>query len=224
MEEKEIVEATINHVKHVLKDSERGHDWFHVLRVYRQANLIALNEPGNKLVIKLAALLHDIADSKFHQGDETLGPKRAEEFLINLGLRMEIITPVVDIIKHISYSSNIDGSTYTSPELDVVQDADRLDALGAIGIARAFHYGGYKNREIYNPDIPPQTDLTKAEYKKSVNPTLNHFYEKLLLLKDKMNTATGKRIAQERHEFLLVYLNQFYKEWNEYQQTTGEII
>ncbi|MDZ4709239.1 MAG: HD domain-containing protein [Saprospiraceae bacterium] len=216
MEENEILQRTIFYVQQTLKDSERGHDWFHILRVYRQADLISLSEPGDKQVIRLAALLHDIADSKFHMGDENLGSEKARAFLFSLELPLILIEKVSAIVKDISYSSNLEKENPKTEELKIVQDADRLDAIGAIGIARAFHYGGYKNREIYNPDLPPQTSMNKALYKTSNSPTLNHFYEKLLLLKDKMNTTTGKKMAQSRHEFLEIYLNQFYKEWNEF--------
>lgn len=216
MEENEMVQRTISYVQQTLQHSEKGHDWLHILRVYRQANFIANYEPGNKLVVALGALLHDIADSKFHGGDESLGPQQARRFLSDLGLPDVLVDQVVFIVKNISFSSGLSGIKTSSPELDIVQDADRLDALGAIGIARAFHYGGYKNREIYNPDIPPVSGLSGEAYKNNSGPTLNHFYEKLLLLKDKMNTPTGKKMAQPRHDFLENYLSQFYKEWNEY--------
>lgn len=216
MEENEMVQRTISYVQQTLQHSEKGHDWLHILRVYRQANFIANYEPGNKLVVALGALLHDIADSKFHGGDESLGPQQARRFLSDLGLPDVLVDQVVFIVKNISFSSGLSGIKTSSPELDIVQDADRLDALGAIGIARAFHYGGYKNREIYNPDIPPVSGLSGKAYKNNSGPTLNHFYEKLLLLKDKMNTPTGKKMAQTRHDFLENYLSQFYKEWNEY--------
>lgn len=215
MEENDIIDQTITFVRQTLKDSEKGHDWFHILRVYGLANRIAAIEPGDKLVIQLAALLHDIADSKFHGGDETLGPARAFAFLKNLGLPDELVDQVIMVIKNISYSSGLDREKQLTPELAIVQDADRLDAIGAIGIARAFHYGGYKNREIFNPEIPPRQNLSRETYKKSDSPTLNHFYEKLLLLKDQMNTPSGKKLAESRHAFLELYLKQFYVEWNE---------
>ena len=214
MEEHEIIQRTITYVQHTLKDTERGHDWLHVWRVYRQADLISTHEPGDKLVIRLGALLHDIADSKFHQGDETLGPEKAKAFLTSLKLPQDIIDQVTTLVKDISFHSNLEKDMPKTAELKIVQDADRLDALGAIGIARAFHYGGYKNREIYNPDLPPLSSFTAESYKKNEGPTLNHFYEKLLLLKDKMNTRTGKNLAQSRHEFLEIFLSRFYREWN----------
>jgi uncharacterized protein len=214
VENDEIIQRTIIYVRHTLKDSERGHDWSHIWRVYRQANLIAAHEPGDKLVIRLGALLHDIADSKFHEGDETLGPEKAKSFLSSLGLPQDIIDQVTTLVKDISFHSNLEQEMPKTEELKVVQDADRLDALGAIGIARAFHYGGFKNREIYNPDLPPLSSMTAEAYKKGEGSTLNHFYEKLLVLKDKMNTQTGKNLARSRHEFLEIFLNRFYKEWN----------
>ena len=161
----------------------------------------------------LGALLHDIADSKFHAGDETIGPKIAREFLFELNVDSKVIEHVVNIIENISFKGGNEAQKFKSPELDVVQDADRLDAIGAIGIARCFNYGGFKNRALYNPDIKPNLNMNKAEYKTSNAPTINHFYEKLLLLKDKMNTKTGKLIANERHVYMLNFLDQFYSEW-----------
>ena len=165
-------------------------------------------------MVQLGALLHDIADSKFHDGDETLGPKLARDFLNSIQVEKKVIDHVINIIENISYGSSLNPSkTFKSPELDVVQDADRLDALGAIGIARTFNYGGFKNRALYNPDILPDLNMSQETYKKSTAPTINHFYEKLLLLKDLMNTKTGKQIAQKRHEYMEGFLEQFYAEW-----------
>ncbi|MGB5434993.1 MAG: HD domain-containing protein [Maribacter sp.] len=217
MKESEIIEKTIAFVKETLKEAEGGHDWFHIQRVYLNSEQIARGEDADFLVVSLGALLHDIADAKFHHGDETIGPKMALEFLESTGVDQKTIAHVVAIIKNISFKNSLskDGQPqFGSKELQIVQDADRLDAMGAIGIARAFHYGGFKNRELYNPDIAPNLNLTKEEYKKSKAPTLNHFYEKLLLLKDKMNTKTGKKMAEERHTYMLNFLKQFYKEWN----------
>ena len=214
MTEKEIIDHTIAFVKHELRESERGHDWWHVHRVYQNALRISRSEPGDPLIVRLAALLHDIADAKFHGGDESIGPAKARTFLNSLDVRISVIDQVVSLIENISYKSNIDANPIRTPELDIVQDADRLDAIGAIGIARAFHYGGYKNREIYNPEIPPLTELTGEKYKNSTAPTLNHFYEKLLRLKDLMNTPTGRRMATERHRFMEDFLDRFYKEWD----------
>ncbi|WP_066223207.1 HD domain-containing protein [Formosa haliotis] len=208
------IQTTINFVKQQLEDAEGGHDWFHIERVYKNAKLIAKTEPVDLFIVELGALLHDIADSKFHDGDETLGPKIASAFLKDIDVDEDTINHVINIIKNISYKGGNFKATFSSPELQVVQDADRLDAIGAIGIARTFNYGGFKNRAIYNPDIAPNLNMTKEEYKNSTAPTINHFYEKLLLLKDKMNTETGKKIAIQRHEFMTLFLDQFYAEWN----------
>ena len=208
-----LIDNTILFVKEKLKDAEAGHDWFHMQRVYKNALLIADGEECDIEVVKLGALLHDIADSKFHDGDESVGPKVAREFLESQNASEEIIVHVVNIIENISFKGGNFEKKFTSKELEIVQDADRLDALGAIGIARTFNYGGFKNRPLYNPDIAPNLNMSKEEYKNSESPTLNHFYEKLLLLKDKMNTQTGKQIAQERHRFMELFLSQFYAEW-----------
>ena len=208
-----LIDKTILFVKEKLKDAEAGHDWFHMQRVYKNALLIADGEQCDLEVVKLGALLHDIADSKFHDGDESVGPKVAREFLESQNASEEIIVHVVNIIENISFKGGNFEKKFTSKELEIVQDADRLDALGAIGIARTFNYGGFKNRPLYNPDIAPNLNMSKEEYKNSESPTLNHFYEKLLLLKDKMNTETGKKIAEERHRFMELFLSQFYAEW-----------
>lgn len=216
MTETQLVEATIAFVKKTLQGAEGGHDWFHIQRVFRNTLLIAKDEKVDILTVSLAALLHDIADAKFHKGDEAIGPKLASDFLKSLAVDKKTIGHVIKIIKNMSFKNNLGESVknpFDSLELQVVQDADRLDAIGALGIARAFNYGGFKNRPIYNPDIAPKLNMSKAEYKKSEAPTINHFYEKLLLLKNRMNTDTGKKLADERHQFMLVYLEQFYKEW-----------
>jgi len=212
MEHAEIVEKTVAFVKQTLKDAEGGHDWWHIHRVWNNARLIAQTEQADALIVELAALLHDIADSKFHNGDEEIGPQTAGNFLISVNVDAETIHHVQQIIRHISFKSGFDKKEFHSIELDIVQDADRLDAIGAIGIARAFSYGGFKGRELYNPEVAPNLNMTKAEYKASTAPTINHFYEKLLLLKDKMNTQAGKQLAQQRHDFMLAYLEQFYSE------------
>lgn len=209
-----LIDTTIAFVQQQLKDAEGGHDWFHIERVYKNALLIAQEETCDKTVVALGALLHDIADSKFHHGDETIGPRIAREFLEGQQVDEKIIAHVVSIIENISFKGGNFEKKFHSKELNVVQDADRLDALGAIGIARTFNYGGFKNRVIYNPNIAPKLGMSKTEYSASESPTLNHFYEKLLLLKDKMNTPAGIKIAQERHEFMETFLSQFYAEWN----------
>ncbi|MES2487255.1 MAG: HD domain-containing protein [Bacteroidota bacterium] len=208
-----LIHKTINFVKQQLDGAEGGHDWFHIQRVYNNALLIAKGEPCNLLVVQLGALLHDVADSKFHDGDETVGPKVARRFLESHNVDEQTIVHVSAIIENISFKGGNFEKKFSSIELDIVQDADRLDALGAIGIARTFNYGGFKNRPLYNPDIAPQLNMSKEQYKATEAPTLNHFYEKLLLLKDRMNTPTGKTIAQGRHAFMENFLAQFYAEW-----------
>jgi uncharacterized protein len=211
-EQKQLILQTEQFVKEELKDAEGGHDWWHIYRVWKLARHIAEKEKVDMLVVELSALLHDIADSKFHDGDEHIGPQKAETFLKSIHVPDTVITHVVDIIRNISFKGGHTGNFY-SPELGVVQDADRLDALGAIGIARTFNYGGFKNRVIYDPEILPDLQMTKEQYKKSTAPTINHFYEKLLLLKDRMNTTAGRELALERHTFMQTFLDQFYKEW-----------
>ena len=210
----DLIYNTIAFVKQELQNAEGGHDWFHIERVYKNSILIAKEENCDGLIVQLGALLHDIADSKFHDGDETKGPKVAREFLKSQNVEEEIIVHVINIIENISFKGGNFEKKFTSKELEIVQDADRLDAIGAIGIARTFNYGGFKNKLIYNPEILPNLSMTKEEYKSNNAPTINHFYEKLLLLKDKMNTETGKKIAQERHRFMEVFLEQFHAEWN----------
>lgn len=200
-------------VKQQLTHAEGGHDWFHILRVFNNALLIAKDEKVDVFVVQLGALLHDIADSKFHNGDETVGPKVARKFLLEINVDPSVIEHVVKIIENISFGGGNELQKFNSPELDVIQDADRLDAIGAIGIARAFNYGGFKNRAMYDPEIQPNLKMSKEEYKASNAPTINHFYEKLLLLKDKMNTKTGQRLAADRHKFMEEFLEQFYAEW-----------
>jgi uncharacterized protein len=216
MNKEKIIAATIAFVKKELKNAEGGHDWFHIERVYKNTILISKDEKVDTFIVSLGALLHDIADPKFYNGDETIGPKVAAEFLKKENVNSKTITHVINIIKYISFKNSLSktGKKFTSKELEVVQDADRLDAIGAIGIARCFNYGGFKNRTLYNPEILPNLEMTKEQYKKSDAPTINHFYEKLLLLKDKMNTKTGKKIALERHQYMEQFLTQFYNEWN----------
>jgi uncharacterized protein len=208
-----LIEKTIHFVKETLAQAEGGHDWFHIERVYKNALLIAASEVCDLEIVQLGALLHDIADSKFHDGDETIGPKTARFFLESENVASETIEHVIAIIENISFKGGNVERKFSSIELDIVQDADRLDAIGAIGIARTFNYGGFKNRTLYNPEIAPNLFMSKEEYKNSEAPTINHFYEKLLLLKDKMNTVSGKQLAQQRHHYMEDFLEQFYAEW-----------
>lgn len=213
MNREEIILETETYVKKELEKAEGGHDWWHIYRVRNNALLIAVTESCDELVVELAALLHDIADSKFHDGDEEIGPEKARFYLDTLPLKPVVVDHVVNIIRNISFKGGHFHRGFRSKELDVVQDADRLDAMGAIGIARAFNFGGYKGRLLYDPGIKPDLKMDRETYKKSAAPTLNHFYEKLLLLKDRMNTETGRRLAEERHQFMETYLAQFYREW-----------
>lgn len=214
MNNQQIIKNTEAFVKNALKNAEGGHDWFHILRVWNNAKLIAKNENVDGFVVELGALLHDIADSKFHDGDETIGPKIAREFLESQQVDKSIIVHIENIISNISFKGGNFEQKFNSPELEVIQDADRLDAIGAIGIARTFNYGGFKNRPLYDPEIAPNLNQSKEAYKNSEAPTINHFYEKLLLLKDRMNTFTGRKIAANRHQYMEHFLNQFYDEWN----------
>ncbi len=210
----QLIENTISFVKEKLQGAEAGHDWFHIERVWKLSKKIAETENCNFLVVELSALLHDIADSKFHNGDETLALQISRGFLENQNVPEEIIGQVLFIIKNISFKNRGEAPENLPVELKIVQDADRLDAIGAIGIARTFNFGGFKNNVMYHPEIPPNLNQTKEEYKKSDGTTINHFYEKLLFLKDLMNTEKGKEIASERHDFMLKFLDEFYKEWN----------
>jgi uncharacterized protein len=214
MNQETVIQKTVDFVKKALFDAEGGHDWWHIYRVWKLSKHIAQTEEVDNFVVELGALLHDIADSKFHNGDEEVGPRKAREFLSSLDVREEVIIHVENIISNISFKGGKHTQKFKSLELDVVQDADRLDAIGAIGVARTFNYGGHKGREIYNPEIKPNLNMTKEEYKNSNAPTLNHFYEKLLLLKDRMNTNTGKSMAEHRYKYMEQFLDEFYKEWN----------
>ncbi len=209
-----VIEKTIDFVKDVLSDAEGGHDWWHIYRVWKLSKHIAKTEDVDDFVVELGALLHDIADSKFHDGDEDAGPRKARSFLTSLNIDEAIIVHIENIISNISFKGGNHTQKFRSPELDVIQDADRLDAMGAIGIARTFNYGGYKGRELYNPEISPNLNMTREEYKNSNAPTLNHFYEKLLLLKDRMNTKAGRTLAEHRHKYMEQFLDEFSKEWD----------
>ncbi len=208
-----IIAKTIDFVQEKLRNAEAGHDWFHTQRVWNTAKYINRIEKGNPIVVELSALLHDIADPKFHNGDESLALEISENYLKQISVSKSIINEILFIIKHISFKNRNETPENISLELKIVQDADRLDAIGAIGIARTFHFGGFRNSFLYDPSQPPRLGMSKEEYKKSNGTTINHFYEKLLFLKDMMNTVTGKYLAQERHEFMLKFLEQFYKEW-----------
>lgn len=212
MNKKKIIEKTKEYVKQEMLKGDSGHDWSHVLRVNNTAKMIAKKEKADFFIVELSVLFHDIADSKFTNGDETIAPRKIKDFLNSLKVDTETIEKVNYIVEHMSFKKN--QPSEKSLEFKVVQDADRLDAIGAIGIARAFSFGGYKNRLMYNPEEKPNLNQTKEQYVKAEGTTINHFYEKLLLLKDLMNTDTAKKLAEKRHKFMEKYLDQFYKEWN----------
>ena len=227
MDKKQLIAQTISFVKETLEGAEGGQDWFHIERVYKNAQLIAKEENVNLFIVEIGALLHDIADAKFHDGDESIGPKKAAAFLRSHNVEEDTIEHIENIIHYVSFKTSLDPNNtnkFQSDELRVIQDADRLDAIGSIGIARAFNYGGFKNRSLYDPKIEPNIDQDKETYKNSKAPTINHFYEKLLLLKDKMNTKTGRKIAEKRHQFMELYLQQFYDEWNGKAQFISTLI
>jgi uncharacterized protein len=209
----EIIKNTETYVREQLQQAEAGHDWWHIFRVWRLARKIAEQETANLLVVELGALLHDIADAKFNQGDDRIGQEKARVFLKQQQLDDSIIEQVVAIVRDISYSTSLSREVVRTKELDIVQDADRLDAMGAIGIARTFSYGGFKGHTMHNPNLPHRTKLTKETYRKEDTTSLNHFYEKLLLLRDKMNTDIGKQLAEERHQFMQLFVKQFLNEW-----------
>ncbi len=213
MNEHELLERTLSFLKRELKNTEKGHDYWHALRVWHNAHKIARVEGGNLRVIMLAALLHDIADAKFHNGNEKIGPQKAKLFMQSLNLDPAIIHHVEQIIRHISFKNSFEKQEFNSLELFIVRDADRLDAMGAIGIARTFHFGGYKNNPIFDPEVPLEPITSKEEYKKYNRSTIHHFYDKLLKLKDLMHTKTAKRMARERHAFMEAFLKRFFKEW-----------
>lgn len=208
------IQNTIEFVKEKLEGAEAGHDWFHIERVWKLSKKIAETEECNTDVVELAALLHDIADPKFHNGDETIALTISRDFLELQGVEESIIEQVLFIIQNISFKNRGEAPQHLPIELKIVQDADRIDAIGAIGVARTFNFGGFKNNFMHHPDIAPKLGMSKEEYKKSNGTTINHFYEKLLLLKDLMNTTEGKKLAEERHLFMQNFLDQFLKEWN----------
>ena len=209
----DLIARTKAFVETTLANAEGGHDWWHIYRVWKMSKRIAANEQVDHTVVELASLLHDIADPKFHDGDESIGPKTAKNYLESQNVDPETITHVVNIIKHMSFKNTLEAQSFNSREMEVVQDADRLDAIGAVGIARVFSFGGHKGNPIHDPTMKPKLNMTKEEYKKSNGTSLNHFYEKLFLLKDKMNTETGRAIANSRHEYMQAYVDRFYKEF-----------
>lgn len=208
-----IINQTVAYVKRVLNHDKTGHDWWHIHRVWQTALYIANEEQADLFIVQLAALLHDIADWKFHNGDDKASAKIAQKWLENIGLEESIISHVYDIINEVTFKGAGVKNQIKTLEGKIVQDADRLDALGAIGIARAFTYGGYKGLPMHNPTLEPKLHSSFEEYKKHKGSTVNHFYEKLLLLKDLMNTNTGRKLAETRHQFMENFLNQFFLDW-----------
>ncbi len=213
MNNDEIVHQTADYIKNKMLGEGSGHDWWHIYRVWKNALHIGLDEKADMFVVELAALLHDIADWKFHDGNDDIGPQMARSWLEKLAVEETVIAHVCQIIMDVSFKGAGVSTNMKTIEGKVVQDADRLDAIGAVGIARTFAYGGSKSREIYNPDIKPFLHASFEEYKNSISPTLNHFYEKLLLLKDLMNTSTAKNMAEHRHQIMEDFLAEFYQEW-----------
>ncbi len=209
-----LLDSTVDFVKNILQNAEGGHDWWHTYRVWKTAQLISKSEKADTEIVELAALLHDIADAKFHNGDENLGARIAEDFLHAHNFDATKTEHIGKIIRNMSFKGGNVHAKFNSLEMQIVQDADRLDAIGAIGIARAFNYGGFRNRAMYDPNIFPQMNMSPEEYRKSSAPTINHFYEKLLLLKNRMNTQSGKLLAEQRHQFMENFLTQFFAEWN----------
>ena len=209
-----IIDKTCKFVEDKLSGDGSGHDWWHIFRVWTLAKKIAVEEKAQVEIVELGALLHDIADWKFHDGDDSIGPEIAREFLNNHDVEPNLSDSVVEIISTVSYKGAGIATPMRTLEGKIVQDADRLDAIGALGIARTFAYGGYKNRLIYHPDEKPVLHESYEDYKKNEGHTINHFYEKLLLLRERMNTKTGKQIADGRHQFMQKFLEQFYREWD----------
>lgn len=213
MNQNEIIQKTSEYIKQEFSDDSSGHDWWHIYRVWKNAIAICEQEKADRFIVELAALLHDLDDWKFNENeDET--PQRAKAWMESCHLDIEINKKVCEIISHVSYKGAQVENKMKSLEGFIVQDADRLDAIGAIGIGRAFAYGGYKNRPMYDPETSNKMHASFEEYKNSKSATINHFYEKLLLLKGMMNTATAKRIAEKRHEVMVKFLDQFMNEWD----------
>jgi uncharacterized protein len=214
MEKNFIIKQTEKYVKETLSSDTTGHDWWHVYRVWKNAINIGQHEEVDMFIVELAALLHDIADFKLHGGDETIGPRMAKEWLERFKIDESTIDQIVEIIQTMSFKGKSVDATMKTKEGMVVQDADRLDAIGAIGIGRTFTFGGHKGHPIYDPRVTPKNHQTFEQYKNNTSPTINHFYEKLLLLKDLMNTKTARKIAEDRHRFMEQFLERFFMEWD----------
>ena len=213
MNQQAIIDAAVGYIQDVLKGDSSGHDWWHIYRVWRMAVRLGEGEHADLFVVQLAALLHDIADWKFHDGDLTAGPRAARQWLESQSVDAETIHHVCDIIGQLSYKGAGVATDMPTLEGRVVQDADRLDAIGAMGIARAFAYGGHDGRMLYDPHDPPELHQSAQAYRNSRGATINHFHEKLLLLKDRMQTATGRKLAAQRHDYMEGFLTEFHAEW-----------
>jgi len=213
MDKEKVLEQTAEYIKLRLTGSGSGHDWWHIYRVWKNAVHIAQFEQADLFIVELAALLHDIADWKFNDGNDDIGPQMAKEWLDGLDVEDTVVVHVCSIIQDISFKGAGVTTNMKTIEGMIVQDADRLDAMGAIGIGRAFAYGGSKGREMYNPDLKPEEHDSFEQYKNSRGSSINHFYEKLLLLKELMNTETARKIAEKRHTCMEEYLHEFFLEW-----------
>lgn len=211
--QQELILRTEKYVRNYLEKDASGHDWWHIERVRKLALTLAEKENADLFIVEIAALLHDVGDHKFHDGDHTQAEKLIRDWLTQNGLDIELIDRIYGIVERVSFKGANVSTPMSDNEGKVVQDADRLDALGAVGIARTFAYGGHKGRQLYDPDRKPEFHNDFESYKISTAPTINHFYEKLLLLKDRMNTVAGKRMAENRHRYMENYLEQFFYEW-----------
>lgn len=216
MDRQDVLNQTVKYVQDTLEGDASGHEWWHVYRVWQLAKTIGAKEQADMFVVELGALLHDIADWKFHDGDIEIGPRKTTDWLTKLGLEQSIVEQVAYIVRHISYRGGTNTHVMETLEGKIVQDADRLDALGAIGIARTFAFGGAHGRAMYDPDHKPQDFDSFDEFRKNIKTgtTINHFYEKLLRLKDGMHTEAAKQIAEDRHTYMEGFLNEFYGEWD----------
>ncbi len=215
----DLVERVAGSIRDRFLSESSGHDWHHIHRVWTLAHQIAVQEGAHLQIVELGALVHDIADGKFHDGDESVGAHEAERLLIQEGASADVIAPVVEIVATISYKGAGVITEMRTLEGQCVQDADRLDAIGAIGIARCFAYGGHAGRLIHDPDVPPVLHGTAEAYKAARGTSLNHFYEKLFLLKERMNTSCGRSLAEARHQFMEEYVGKFLEEWGDARQT-----
>ena len=214
MTDQPLINRIAAHIRQQCEGESSGHDWHHIARVRQVACQLAEQEGADRTVVELAALVHDIADWKFTNGDETIGPQKARALLSGEGVAEAVIAQVVEIVETVSYKGAGVATPMRTLEGKCVQDADRLDAIGAIGIARCFAYGGHKGRPMHDPSVPPVMHASATAYRTAGGGSLNHFYEKLFLLKDRMNTASGRALAESRHRFMQAFVDQFLAEWN----------